>query len=1456
MAAVICERRLTGQIMLHLLSLGAASLACAMVLAPHANAALRHQYTFNTAVPASGVFQDLTGNADGTLFGTATVSGGNTGQLILPGGGSGEVGNHAALLPNGTDGININTYTSVTFSLWATWNGATDWQRYLDFGGHSTSAPANGGNTIFMTPNAGGAPGVRLAISNVDLATQSGFNNEQSISAVDAAPVGVERHVVGVFDGTNDQMRLYVNGLQVAQSATPVTHMLSLIQTDAAYLGAALYNDPNFVGSINQFEMYDTPLTNAEVVNLFVAGKVGEPQTPVPQLTVNRDTGVMTLSSNAPVQVLGYSITSAAGSLNSANWQTIAANFDATSGGEVDVDDEWTVLSAAGSKTDFSEFTFDTTPGNGGLLGPSFSPQLGNAGAWRKSIYEDLRAQFKLADGTTQDIVLSYTGNGGAAFKRSDFNFDNLVTGADWLVFRTNNLVDLSTMTLVEAYTKGDLNGDRDNDFDDFLLFKADFNAANGGNGAFEAMVASVPEPASLFTLALGAALLAIGHRRRSTRRFHAMSRFLPTSQIMGTVLMGTVRSIAVVVLAATTTLLAVAPAHAVLSHQYTFNNGTANDSVGTSHGALIDGTLAGAPAVTGGQLRLNNPGFTGPSTAANYLSLPPSILPTSGSVTIEQWFTFNGSGFFTEAWVFSDRNGGANPPAANTGQYFMNTISNPQGGPNPGGGGSSIAQTNAGTAAETRAYGTTAGIGAGGGGYLDDGQTYYTATVLDSGTGMLNYYVFRQSDGVGGLQSSIPATPLNTYAFNEAFIGRSPFDVDNATSGSVDEFRIHTNALTAQQVADNFYFGPTPSDGISIDVSKSSGLITLKNTTATSLSIDHYSIISRGGALNSGWAGLGSLDSVGAGEGQSWSKSGGADANELAELFLSGSSTFDQNESHSIGTAYNPATFGALDGDLVFQYHLTTGERLYGKVTYAAATAVSGDYNGNGVVDAADYTYWRDRLGQNSPLPNTNPADVDGVVTQAEYGYWKSRFGATSGSGAIAPAAVPEPATWLLAACIAGGALVFKGRRRTGKSPIQGSETMNCTTRSNLRRAFAALLLVVVTSTAASAATKDRFYQFGDDTTENPVVGQPPASDFGPTTVDSAAIGPGDFSDLSYGTGPVYVNTNALTRPDSVAGEWGLTFNGVDTSLVRTNGSLGSPAIGDDEAAYAGNPNYTGITTRLMEGWVRPTNLALGRQDVVNDSTQFGIFISDDDKWSFAHGGTTITSTSAVSFNAWTHVMHRTFTNTAGVLLVNGVAVAATPNDYDAGFNLATTAKNLVFGANVDQAANFFAGQLDNFSIYISGNNSAQINGANWGEVNLATENDYIRQQLVGKPVGDVNLSGALDAADVTAFVANWLSAKVVNGVTVGDLTTRAKGDFDFSGVVNLDDAFTLHQALIGAGAGGLDFSLLGANVPEPSSLLLAACSCAALACGTRCRNSSEPGRGHRRAAMVGPRA
>jgi subtilisin-like proprotein convertase family protein len=70
------------------------------------------------------------------------------------------------------------------------------------------------------------------------------------------------------------------------------------------------------------------------------------------------------------------------------------------------------------------------------------------------------------------------------------------------------------------------------------------------------------------------------------------------------------------------------------------------------------------------------------------------------------------------------------------------------------------------------------------------------------------------------------------------------------------------------------------------------------------------------------------------------------------------------------------------------------------------------GDYNQNEVVDAADYTVWRDALTAGSTTLTNDP--TLGTVDESDFEYWRAHFGETlgSGSGASTAAAVPEPAT------------------------------------------------------------------------------------------------------------------------------------------------------------------------------------------------------------------------------------------------------------------------------------------------------------------------------------------------------------------------------------------------------------------------------------------------------------
>ncbi len=103
---------------------------------------------------------------------------------------------------------------------------------------------------------------------------------------------------------------------------------------------------------------------------------------------------------------------------------------------------------------------------------------------------------------------------------------------------------------------------------------------------------------------------------------------------------------------------------------------------------------------------------------------------------------------------------------------------------------------------------------------------------------------------------------------------------------------------------------------------------------------------------------------------------------------------SFDILDWSSLAGTFSALQLPALPGGLTWNT-----SRLY--TTGVLSIGLSGDYNGNGTVDAADYVIWRDGLGVN--------------YTQNDYNVWRSNFGHTAGSGASATLArgvIPEPSS------------------------------------------------------------------------------------------------------------------------------------------------------------------------------------------------------------------------------------------------------------------------------------------------------------------------------------------------------------------------------------------------------------------------------------------------------------
>ncbi len=88
----------------------------------------------------------------------------------------------------------------------------------------------------------------------------------------------------------------------------------------------------------------------------------------------------------------------------------------------------------------------------------------------------------------------------------------------------------------------------------------------------------------------------------------------------------------------------------------------------------------------------------------------------------------------------------------------------------------------------------------------------------------------------------------------------------------------------------------------------------------------------------------------------------------------------------------------------------------------------IVGDYNGNGSVDAADYTIWRDSFGDSLPAGTGADGNNDGVITEADYLIWRDNFGNTL-QALSHSTSIPEPST--ISILLMGSFLFVRPARR-----------------------------------------------------------------------------------------------------------------------------------------------------------------------------------------------------------------------------------------------------------------------------------------------------------------------------------------------------------------------------------------------------------------------------------------
>ncbi|HYO26220.1 MAG TPA: endonuclease [Lacipirellulaceae bacterium] len=136
----------------------------------------------------------------------------------------------------------------------------------------------------------------------------------------------------------------------------------------------------------------------------------------------------------------------------------------------------------------------------------------------------------------------------------------------------------------------------------------------------------------------------------------------------------------------------------------------------------------------------------------------------------------------------------------------------------------------------------------------------------------------------------------------------------------------------------------------------------------------------------------------------------------------FSGAATLAAGASRTFTAAFDTSMVGSFTASYTLNFsdeNLVGATSLAGLtltlsgVVEAAALADSGDFNGDGTVDGADFALWQRGLGLTGTAQRSDgDANNDRTVDALDLGVWRTQFGATAPGGAMP---VPEPAAAIL---------------------------------------------------------------------------------------------------------------------------------------------------------------------------------------------------------------------------------------------------------------------------------------------------------------------------------------------------------------------------------------------------------------------------------------------------------
>ncbi|MCA9187948.1 MAG: hypothetical protein KDA99_20110, partial [Planctomycetales bacterium] len=626
------------------------------------------------------------------------------------------------------------------------------------------------------------------------------------------------------------------------------------------------------------------------------------------------------------------------------------------------------------------------------VLSAGQTVSLGNMGVWTPYFDETIAASLTGGSGQPLEILVQFEGGTGVPYEFGDVDFSGGAPDvADWTFLQSVYGSDLSGLTVAQSYGLGDLNGDGIHSLLDLQAFRTAF-VAGGGNLA-DLGGAEVPEPTSFILILLGvmAMVLRESSRRAKVSVFGKVASWISTRRVWKFGAMYCLLATALGISNPNTSeagLFDDAPLSPdgqskLLIH---FDARVGVDSMGnqvdswkgydgSGQNVVATATLAGVGAGT--NITTNGTAVIFNETiAADNLHLQTPLSTSGGQYTI----------IWKGHYDSTNQNG-----AANSGLYAY-TLSNLEVANAPGmnhqrddfGGGYRVELYPG-----TTYFGDVISA-------FDDTSTVWT-TVYDYSNSQHRAYANGNDLHVTGSSTlSLTANPtlvIGAYD-NGTYFGGSGYSL----LGEIEHLIVFQGVLSEPDIAAvESFLGPTLPT-LTIDTSSREMTITGGEN---AININGYEILSAGGSLNpTPWLANNfdakNLDPVGTEVGQTWDVFSST-SNRLTEAYLHGSSPFDLNRTVSLGQAYN-STIDARD--VVFQYQTTAGLTRYGVVQYVASEAITGDFNGDGTVNAADYALWRDSLGATGAgLPAD--ANLDEIVNQADHGEWKAHFGASSSGAA-----------------------------------------------------------------------------------------------------------------------------------------------------------------------------------------------------------------------------------------------------------------------------------------------------------------------------------------------------------------------------------------------------------------------------------------------------------------------